>query len=339
MSVSEIGLVARAKGLAQHLLPRDTLETLAEADDVGAVVRGLSRLGPAIEPIGVPFDMFAVERAVGRTANRHLRTLDRWQEHTPGVLDIFAARQDHRSLRALLRGAWQGAPPERRLEGLLPTSSLPQRALSLLAGQDSPADVARQLVLLGHPDARRLLPLIRTTRPDLLVLEQALLAGFAERAGRVAAQADETVREFVSLMIDAGNAQNAIVLAGDPRDVDPADVFVQGGRWLSLDTFVAAARGSQPHASTTLATALARSPLASWLPIVPGDVETFDRGFLAAMLKRLAHLSRIDPLSHAPLLHTLLLIEAQSRDVRTLAWGAALGTPVSLRKQQLVTPA
>lgn len=338
MPVSEIGLVARAKGLAQHLLRRETLETLAEADDFGAFVRGLSHLGSAIDPIGEPFDMFAVERAMGRTANRHLRTLYRWQERMNGVLDVFAAHQDRRSLRALLRGAWQGAPPERRLEGLLPTSSLPQRALSQLARQASPADVAQQLVLIRHPDARRLLPLIRTTRPDLLVLEQALLAGFAERARRTAAQADETVREFVSLLIDAGNAQNAIVLAGDPRDVDPADVFVQGGRWLSLDRFVHAARGSQEHAMTTLATALARSPLASWLPVVPGDVAHLDRAFLAAMLKRLGHLSRIDPLSHAPLLQTLLLIEAQSRDVQTLSWGAALGAPVSLRKQQLVTP-
>jgi vacuolar-type H+-ATPase subunit C/Vma6 len=338
MPASETGLVARAKGLAQHLVPRETLETLAEADDFGAVVRGLSRLGRAIDPIGDPFDVFAVERAIGRTANRHLRTLYRWQERTAGVLDIVAAHQDRRSVRALLRGAWQAAPPEQRLEGLFPTSSLPRAALSQLARQASPVDVARQLALFGHPDARRLLPLIRTTRPDLLVLESALLAGFAERARHAAARADETVREFVSVLIDAGNVQQAIVLAGD-RDVDPADLFVHGGRWLSLETFVSAARGSQQHASTTLATALARSPLASCLPVVPGDVATLDRAFLAAMLKRLGYLSRIDPLSHAPLLRILLLIDAQTRDVQTLAWGAALGTPASLRKQQLVTPA
>ena len=337
MAVNETGLVARAKGLARHLLPRDTLEMLAEAEDFAAFVRGLSRLGRAIDPIGVPFDMLAVERAIGRTASRHLRTLARWEEHTPGALDVFAARQDHRSLRALLRGAWQGAPPERRLEGLLPTSSLPQLALSQLARQASPAHVARQLVLLGHPDARRLLQLTQTSRPDLLVLDQALLAGFAERARRAAGRADETVREFVGAMMDVGNAQNAIILAGDPRDADPAHLFVQGGRWVSLETYVSAARGSPQHALTTLATALARSPLASWLPVVPGDVATLDRAFLAVLLKRLGHRSRIDPLSQAPLLQTLLLIEAQSRDVRTLAWGAALGTPVSLRKQQLVT--
>jgi vacuolar-type H+-ATPase subunit C/Vma6 len=338
MAASEIGLVARAKGLARHLLPRDTLELLAEADDFGAFVRGLSRLGRAIDPMEAPLDAGAVERAVGRTANRYLRTLYRWQEHTPGVLDVFAARQDHRSLRVLLRGAWQGSPPERRLEGLLPTSSLPQLALGQLARQASPADVARQLVLLDHPDARRLLPLTQTSRPDLFELDQALLAGFAERARHAAARADETVREFVSAMMDVGNAQNAIVLAGDPRDVDPAHIFVQGGRWLSLDTFVSAARGSQQHASITLATALGRSPLASWFPVVPGDVAHLDSAFLAAILKRLRHLSRIDPLSQAPLLQTLLLIEAQSRDVRTLAWGAALGTPVLVRKRQMVTP-
>jgi vacuolar-type H+-ATPase subunit C/Vma6 len=337
MPVSEIGLVARAKGLVQHCLSRETLETLAAADDVAALARSLSRFG-AIDPIGEPVDVFGVERAIARTADRHLRTLYRWQERAPGVLDIFVAHQDRRSLRALLRGAAQGAAPHARLEGLLPTRSLPRVALTALAQQASPADVVRQLVLLNHPDAPRLVPLVRTAQADLLAVDVALLAGFAGRAERAAAGASETSVEFVSTMIDAANVQNAITIAGEPRDVDHAALFVQGGHWLSERTFLSAARQSRQHAVTTLAAALARSPLASLVPVVVTDLVNVDRTLLITTLQRLTRASRLDPLGDAALLRVLLLIDAQSRDVRTLAWGALLGTPVSLRRQQLVTP-
>jgi len=339
MPAHEIALVARARGVGRHLLARETLETLAEADDLPAFADDLSRLGAPIDPIREPLDVFAIERAVGHTAGRHLRTLRRWQERTPGALDVFDADQDRRSLRALLRGAVQGAPAEARLEGRRPTPSLPQLALTGLAHQASPADVVRQLVLLAHPDARRLLPLVQKSQPDLLAVDVALLFGFAERATRAAAGGDETLREFVSTLIDIGNAQNALLMSSGPRDIDPAGTFVRGGRWLSASAFVSAAgAGSQQEALTRLATAFANSPLAS-LPLVAGDVAHLDRAFFTAALERLARAARLDPLSTAPLLRVLLLIEAQSRDLRALAWGAALGTPASLRRQQLVTPA
>jgi vacuolar-type H+-ATPase subunit C/Vma6 len=337
--MAEIALVARARGLARHLLARETLETLAEADDVEAFARRLSRLDAATDPVAEPYSVFAVERAIGRTANRHLRTLYRWQEGAPGVLDVFAAHQDRRSLRALPRGAAQGAPSEARLEGLLPTPSLPQLALTELAHQASPAGVVGHLVLVSHPDVPRLLPLVRRTQVDLLALDAALLSGFADRTTRAAAGADEATREFVGMLIDLGNAQNALLMAGEPRDFNPGDVFVAGGRWLTASAFVsAAARASRQQALTALTAALARSPLAPALPVVESDLLNLDRAFLGAALKRLTYAARLAPLSTAPLLRVLLLIEAQSRDLRMLAWSAAFGAPPSLRRQQLVTP-
>ena len=339
MPASEIALGARAKGLARHLLGRQTLETLAEAEDLGAFARQLSRLGAAIDPIGEPADIFAVERAVGRTTGRFLRTLYGWQERSPGVLDVIAARQDYRSLRALLRGAAQGAPATARVEGLLPTPTLPQLALADLARRASPAEVVHQLVPLAHPDAPRLLPLVRQAHPDLLAIDFALLQGFAERAGRATAGGDKHLRDFVSALIDLGNVQTAILIAREGRDAAPMAFFVPGGRWLTASAFASAARaGSPQRASMTMATALAGSPLASLLPAAASEAAALDRGFLASALERLTHAARIDPLSTASLLRVLLLIEAQQRDLRNLAWGAALATPASLRKRQLVTP-
>jgi vacuolar-type H+-ATPase subunit C/Vma6 len=340
MMATEIGLVARAKGLASRLIPRQTLDTLAAVEKLDVFVQNLSRLGSAIDPIGEPADLFAVERAIGRTASRHLWTLYRWQERTPGVLDVFAAHQDRRSLRALLRGAAAGAPPEARVRGLLPTPLLPQRALTELAHQPSPSAVVQQLFLLAHPDGSRLLPLVQASQIDLLAIDVALLAGFADRAGGVAVRGDEALREFVRLLIDAGNAENAVLLASEPSEIDPSTLFVRDGQWLLLETFVGVTRAASfQQAVTTLAAAIARSPLALSPSPIAADLAHVDRMFVVAILEWLARASRVNPLSTAPLLRVLTLIEAQSRDLRALAWGAALGAPPSLRMQQLITPA
>jgi vacuolar-type H+-ATPase subunit C/Vma6 len=254
------------------------------------------------------------------------------------VIDVFAAHQDRRSLRALLRGAAQGAPAETRLRALIPTRSLPQAALNGLARQASPAAVVAQLTLMSHPDARRLRPLVRQSQPDVGAIDHALLAGFADRASR-AAGTDEATRDWVAGLIDTGNAQRAVLVAVEPRDVDPADAFVRGGRWISADTFSSAATsGESQRALAILASAVAHTPFAALLPVTAGEIARLDGAFLESSLARLARTSRLDPLGTAPLLRLLLLLEAQSRDLRTLAWGAALGTPVSLRRQQLVTP-
>jgi vacuolar-type H+-ATPase subunit C/Vma6 len=339
MAAIEIGLVARAKGLGTRLVPRQTLETMARAEDFAAFVQSSSGVGTAIEPVGEPANIFAVEDAIRRTASRHLSTLQRWEERTPGVLDVFAAHQDRRSLRALLRGAASGTAPEARLRGLLPTWSLPLRALSELARQPSPSALVRQLVALAHPDASRLLPLAGTSQIDLLAVDVMLLIAFADRAGQAATRADAVLRDFVGALIDAGNAENALMMAGEPAVSDRPSLFVRGGRWFPIEAFLAVARaGSHADALTRLAAVIAHSPLAL-LAAVSSDVARVDRTFVVNVLEWLARASRIDPLSTAPLLRVLMLVEAQSRDLRALAWGAALGTPPSLRLQQLVTPA
>ena len=339
MADSVIALVARSRGISTRLLSRQMLEGLAEADDLDAFARSLSRAVRQVESVAMPVDVFALERAVAHTASRHLETLARWRERPAGVLDIYAADQDRHSLRALLRGAAAGAPPSARRRGSLPTASLPQPALIRLASASSPADVVRQLVLLDHPDARRLLPLVQVAQVDLFAVDTALLVGFAERATHVAAGADQPARDFVHVAIDAGNVQNALLLAAESADVVEANAFVRGGRWLSEPAFVAVAGAKQPErALTLLAAALAASPLAAAVPMVAGEAGALDRLFLAETLRLLTRAARLDPLSTAPVLRVLLLIEAQSRDLLALAWGAQMRTPSRLRKLQLVTP-
>jgi vacuolar-type H+-ATPase subunit C/Vma6 len=216
---------------------------------------------------------------------------------------------------------------------------LPPTILNALAHQASPATLVQQLVMLGHASGRLLVPLVAPSQPDLLGVDLALLRGFAERAGRSAALADQPLREFVGSVIDLGNAQTALLAAGEPRDADAVNLFVAGGCSLPLDVFInAIGAGSPHHALAVLANAVAHSPLAAALPPAATDAIDLDRRFLIAMLSRLARLCRVEPLGSAPVLRVLLLIEARTRDLRTAAWGVAFGAPAAVRRQQLVTP-
>lgn len=339
MSAAELALVARSRGVGTHLVSREALEALAAAADVASLARGLARMGADLEPVGETPDLAAFELSANRTAGRHLRTLLRWQQTHPGVLDVFIADQERRSLRALLRGALQGAPAAARLAGLLPTPALPVAALTELARQASPAAVVAHLIALGYPDARRLLPLVARAQPELFAIEVALLRGLAARAGAAARLGDTVLRDFVHERIDIGNTQNALLLAGGPRDIGPNDAFVAGGRWLHHHAFVAAtASASQQACLARLTATFARTPLARMLPVVADDITFPERALLTSTMARLAREARLQPLGTAPLLRVLLRIEAQSRDLRTLAWGVALGTPAAMRRQELVTP-
>jgi len=334
-----MALNARAQGLATHLLSRQALESLAEAADLPALARALARAGADLEPVPDNPDLDDLELAIRRTAGRHLRMLRRWQAHAPGVLDVFDADQDRRSLRALLRGALQGAPAAARQVGLLPTPNLPARLLTELAQQPSALAVVMLLNALGYPDAEQLLPHVKRAQPELFAIDVTLLAILARRARRAASGGDATLRGFVQERIDAGNIQNALLMAGGPRDIDPAASYVEGGRWLPRPDFVAAAGAlTAPAALTALSSALADTPLSTALPLLPHDAAHVERAFLLDMLQRLSRLARREPLGSAPVLRVLLRIEAQSRDLRTIAWGALLGAPPATRKEQLVTP-
>ena len=156
-----VAVGARARGLRAHLFTRAELEKLAAED---SVARGLARSGKLVAGPADTAQTDELERAVRLTAKAHLATIARWEGAAP-VLEAFAAEQDRRSLRALLRGAQQAAPSERRLAGLVPTSTLPERLLSSLARLPTPADIVSHLVSVNHPDAGRLFLLTRRRSP------------------------------------------------------------------------------------------------------------------------------------------------------------------------------
>jgi vacuolar-type H+-ATPase subunit C/Vma6 len=326
---------ARARGLGMRLFGRAELEDLA-GPDLEGLARALAR-SARLEPIGTPVTVAAVESAVRRTAANHLHTLARWSGADP-VLEVFYAEEDRRSLRALVRGALEGAPSEARTFGLVPTPALPEGVLGALSREPTPGKVAAHLFVLGHPEGRRLLDATAGAHPVLLDLELALLRGLVWRTRRGARAGDANLVSYTRELVDVCNAQMALLLATGPRDVPVETCFVDGGRWLALDAFVRAAEGATiGEVAARLSRALADTPLAPALHNV-ANAAALETAALRLALDRQRHAARLDPLGSAPLVRFLLRLRAQGMDLLRLAWGASLGAPATLVRAELVTP-
>jgi vacuolar-type H+-ATPase subunit C/Vma6 len=331
-------LDARARGLCTRLLTRSELEEMAGAPSVATLARELERGGRWATPIGRPPTAAAIESAVRHAAAGHLKILSTWAGAGP-ALDVFFADIDRRSLRALIRGALQAAPAEARLAGLLPSPRLPERALTTLARQPTPAKVAAQLVLLGYPGADRLLALATRTQPELFDLERALVRGFAERSLVAARSGDRNLRDVVRARIDVCNVQMALTFTAGPRDVEPGTLFTDGGASLSRSAFLTAcAAASAADAGLQMERTLAGPPLRDLVRAAGGDPVRLESAAFEHALADQRREARRDPLGSAPLVFFLLRLQAQSADLQRLAWSACLRAPAELVRSRLVTP-
>lgn len=337
MSADFTVIGARARGLQTRFFTRRELEDLAALDRV-TLGRTLARSPRFVEAPPEAATAFELEQATRRTAARHLALLARWTEPLSPALELFFADQDRRNLRALLRGAIQGAPAADRLAATVPTPSLPNRALLELAHLPTPADVVGLLVVLSHPDARRLLPHATRTGAELLELELALDQGFAERALAAARRGDDPLRGYVARRLDVTNAQRALLLAGEVRDVDAERLFVEGGQALAREAFLEVATAKPALAGAALTKALAGTALEELAAAALGDPVRLEALWLRSELDAQRAAARLDPLGSATVMRVLLRLLAQSLDLRRLVLGAAAGAPASTLRPGLVTP-
>jgi vacuolar-type H+-ATPase subunit C/Vma6 len=304
------------------------MENLSAAAGLDDLARRLDRAG--FGPLQLPATPERLESAVRRTAGDRLRILARWCAERAGVLAVVFEDEDRRSLRALLRGAAAGAPPEARLSGLVPTAALPAGALEELARIADVAQLATTLQAWSNPYATALEVAKGLPRADLLHLETELVRLFAKRASAGARRGDRALVEFVEETIDVENALAAVVLAPQKADA----WFVQGGRALSPEVFAEAIHSSDHgEAARRLAVALAGTPLAEALAGPPASLE---RNFLAVRALARTKAARREPLSSQPLLSFALRLRAETLDLQAVIWAVALGAPA--RSLQLASP-
>jgi len=118
----------RARGLRTHLLPASDLERLARATSLFVLQRELSGLGYLRSD--TPATAMSLEKAIRRHAAAQMTILERWcTDDRRTILAVIFEDEDRRSIQAILRGAQQGTATEARMAGLVPTRSLPERAL------------------------------------------------------------------------------------------------------------------------------------------------------------------------------------------------------------------
>lgn len=327
---------ARARGLGTHLLGRARIETLAASPDIASLAAELARAGYPVAAAARP-SVFELELAARRVSARSLGILARWAAERAAAL-VMILEEEVRSVRALVRGAASGVPAERRLAGLLPTPSLPERALEELAQLGSPADVAALLVTWQSPWGRALLPEARGPHPDLFALEAALDRSFSARVRVASRRVGLALEHYAREVIDLRNASAAILLAAEGRETDPMACFLEGGAWVDRRIFEQASRAADSErAAHILARALDGTVLASALLRAARDPGVLELAALRALVREHTRALRRVPLGGQSLVTYALRLRAEAIDVRTIIWGVALGAPRAELTSQLVS--
>lgn len=326
MSVRWEDLDARVRGLALHLLDRDAMAELAAAPDPASLQRALERHG--FLAAGDPADAASLELAIRRWAARPVAILQRWLDDREPLLRVVLEDEDRRSLRAIVRGAVAGAPPEQRLAGLIPTRSLPERVLEELARQADARAVAALLSSWHHPFGAPLLAAAAAgPEPDTFALELALDRTWAARATDGARRC-RRMRRIAAGAIDLRNARAAVTLAAEPQDQPVEAALLPGGRRVDRAHFVAAAQADGAAAAAALlAEALGSRTLAVVLRRHASEPGRLDDAILSWRIGRLARRIRLDPLGPEPVIHFLLRLRRQVVALRRVVWSAALGAP------------
>lgn len=334
-------LAARARGLATRLLDEETLTRLERLEDRRAFARILADSPySALLPRGVDDD--AVDVAVARHAALQIATLERWAGPDESLLAPILLPLDARAIRAVARGLRAGVPPDERIPDAVPTSSLGRKELELVGRTESVSELMGLLAAWDHPLAapiRRSPPLRRrgpdrdaapgreaaAAEPGLFAFEAALGRGLGAAMAEAARGGDDPVRSFVRHEIDSWNVATAFVLSGNDTDVDPVDLFVEGGSALSLDDFTRAVGSDGPGACASILAAGLRGTLfAEAVEGAPARLAAVDDRILDARIRGLRVQGRLRPLSAAPVLSFVLRLRREGRTLRRALWRTAL---------------
>jgi vacuolar-type H+-ATPase subunit C/Vma6 len=267
-----------------------------------------------------------------------MAVLDRWCGHDRRTtLAVIFEDEDRRSIQAILRGAAEGVASEARMTGLVPTTSLPERALQTLCGEPTPADVVGMLVLWNHPLGVALVGASSGPHPSLFDLEIELQRAFARRAAAHARKGGPQLVEYVEQVVDLMNAWSALLHFVE-RDPSIADLtFVEGGRWLTRDVFHALmSLETMPQVEKRLAWELRKSSLASAFRGELADLANLESRALRAQIDWQNRAARADPSGAAPVIGFAMELRAEVRSLGGIIWGVALQAPAALIQAELV---
>jgi vacuolar-type H+-ATPase subunit C/Vma6 len=232
--------------------------------------------------------------------------------------------EDRRSLRAILRGALQQQGPDARLRGLVPTPTLPERALAEAATAPTPGAVATLLTIWNHPFAAGLRVPASAAAPDPLALDLALDHAWATRAVRGAAHGGAELARFVGDTIDLMNAATVVARTGMAPARAP-DLYLTGGHRITRMAFIALLARDRTAALQALGDLFENTPYGPVLHRAgPRGLED---ALLVARLEVERRAALRAPLSIGPALWYALELRSESLTLSRIIWGLALGAP------------
>jgi vacuolar-type H+-ATPase subunit C/Vma6 len=314
-------LVARVRGLSGRLLGEPVLRSLEQSRDLTACSALLAAAGVIPAPLERPHPL-VLELGVRRHAAQCLRVLARWAADRARLLAPLLDDEDRRSIRAMLRGAASGAPAELRLAGLIPTPTLPERALMELSRRGDVAAVVALLSVLANPYAAALSAEARRQHPDLLQLECALNRAFAARAAAAVRHADAPLRAYVEAILDVENAWTALLVANTSAQRS-GEWFLDGGRRVTRRIFATAV--------TAATDAERRDVLASsnapWIQAAMAESPRREEGVVRALITQQLRFGRLLPLGTAPITEYVLKLRLEVMLVQRTVWSIAMHMP------------
>lgn len=320
-------LVARARGLSTHLLSATQLAELADCADLPAFAALAAEYG-AIEPLADPrfVEPHALELAARRRATVRFALIMRWARERMTALTPLMDDEDRRAVRALARGAVGGVPGPERMAGLVPTPSLPVRALEELSRAGDLATIGALLIAWRHPFGPVVSDEGARQTVDLFRFEIALARAAANRARACAGTADSAMRHFVERTIDLENLSAALVLAGHHTDASPASVFISGGALVALNDLTFAANATSPDAIVQHLSIRLRDEPPLLAALHPGG-RTGAEAALAAMIGEFRLRSLREPLGLAAVIAFWLRQRAELGALQEAAWRITMGVP------------
>ena len=329
-------VITRVRGLSSRLVGRPALLQLSKSADLHVLLRGFAGTPYAAVPEGVAGDTAAFERATRRIAAEHLDIITSWCGTRVDVLAPLFEDEDRRNLRAVTRAIVAATPIEQRTAGLLPTPSLPLPLLDELARQPRLREVAVMLTTWGNPYGRAMMAEATRPHPDLFLLQFALDQEYFCRARESADRAGRQMQEYVELQIDAENIASALAVIMHTVERESHGLFFEGGTLLSREEYDYLCAAEPREARLRLERLLAATPLA---PLAGTDRHhDVEADILAALIKRLHRVIRMEPLSLAVVLDYVLRLRAEVHDLARIIWGIALAVPRRRIDAALVTP-
>jgi vacuolar-type H+-ATPase subunit C/Vma6 len=337
---------ARLRAMKSRLLPRDTLASLADESDVGAMLNVLTQTPyqKAVELALVrDTGMAALIRTLQIDMNGRLKKIERFfTGETAELVQLVLLRYDVDNLKAVLRGLSQQLAAEEILAATVSWGTWNSADLTQLAQAANAREAIDLLATWRFPIAWPLLAL-RVDQPGaaLWQMETALEQWYIQEVEAEDSKDGRVLQDYLRLSIDTANIMTMLRLVGQAgRAVffrrqfdasDPLPLFIGPGR-LPLKLLVEAAQAETVQeavdmlASTTYGRTL-EDGLHHYLS--SGRLSSFEQALYRLRLRQAASFFVRDPLGIGIFLGYLLLSNNEIANLRRIGQGIYLRRPTA----------